>query len=207
VTDGTYVAFIVLMLIGAILALTLVNAKYVIRNDGSRVILMKHPSWKSEILGLGEVLKTDWYIIALFPMFFASNFFYTYQFQVYNLFGFTLRTRSLNSVLYYSMQILGAYVFGYMLDIKSVSRPMRAKIGLAALFVLTFVIWGGGYAYQKSVSGRPEGNKLPESEKIDWTSSNYGGPCFLYMMYGFFDGESRPQLLSSNSHHAPIPPN
>ena len=35
------------MFFGAVLALLLVNASDVIRADGSRVILMKHPSWKS----------------------------------------------------------------------------------------------------------------------------------------------------------------
>ena len=64
------------MFLGAVLALFLVDAKDVMRNDGSRVITMIHPTWKTEILGLWEVLHTDTYIIALFPMFFSSNWFY-----------------------------------------------------------------------------------------------------------------------------------
>lgn len=81
VTDGTYIAFIVLTVIGAGLAWALVNAKDVVRKDGSRVILMKHPSWKTEIFGLFETFKTDPYIVFLFPMFFSSNWFYTYHFN------------------------------------------------------------------------------------------------------------------------------
>lgn len=152
---------------------------------------MKNPTWKSEFLGMWEVLFTDWYIVLLFPMFFASNFFYTYQFNVVNLQRFTLRTRSLNGVLYYIAQIIGAYIFGYALDSKFVARRTRAKFGILALFVLTFAIWGGGYAFQKGSPPRPEGSAvIPESEKLDWTSNGYIGPMFLYMFYGGFDGKS-----------------
>ena len=40
---------------------------------------MKHPTWRSEIKGMFSVLKTDVWIVAMFPMFWASNWFYTYQ--------------------------------------------------------------------------------------------------------------------------------
>src|SRR4051812_42401802 len=106
VSDGTYVGFLVLTLIGAALSWTLVDAKAVIRDDGSKVIVMKHPSWKSEILGLWETIQTDPYIIALFPMFFASNWFYVYHFNEVNGAYFNTRTRALNGVIYYIMQIL-----------------------------------------------------------------------------------------------------
>ena len=42
-------------------------------------ILMKNPSWKSELLGLKETFAEQPWIVALFPMFFTSNIFYTYQ--------------------------------------------------------------------------------------------------------------------------------
>ncbi|KAH7401774.1 hypothetical protein DE146DRAFT_651556 [Phaeosphaeria sp. MPI-PUGE-AT-0046c] len=38
-------------------------------------------TWKTEIFGLWETLWSDSCIIFLFPMFFASNWFYTYQFN------------------------------------------------------------------------------------------------------------------------------
>ena len=56
------------------------------------------------------------------------------------------------------------------------------------------MIWGGGYAFQRTYE-RPHDPKLvPESDKIDWTTTGYVGPMFLYMFYGFFDGESRLRL-------------
>jgi hypothetical protein len=92
----------VLMFLGAVLAWCLVDARHIVRPDGSRVILMKHPTWQSEIFGLWELLRSDSYVVLLFPMFFASNWFYTYQFNDVNLARFNIRTRALNNTLYVS---------------------------------------------------------------------------------------------------------
>lgn len=184
VSDGTYVGFLVLTLIGAGLSWTLVDAKAVIRHDGSRIIVMKHPSWKSELWGLWETFQTDPYIIALFPMFLASNWFYAYHFTEINAAYFNVRTRALNGVVYYMMQIVGAYVFGFALDFQGVRRTMRAKIAWGVLFALIMAIWGGGYAFQKTYD---RAWSAVESNHKDWTSPGYGGPFVLYMFYGFSD--------------------
>ena len=170
---------------GFVLAGFLCDPKFIVRQDGSRVIMIKHPSWKSEILGLFEVLRTDWYIVLLFPMFLASNWFYTYHFQDVNLAKFNIRTRALNNVLYWTCQIIGACVFGYALDSKRLRRRTRAKIGLVALFVLTMVIWGGGYAWQRTYTRAEVSPK--NYVKLDFKDHGYIGPMFLYMFYGFFD--------------------
>lgn len=180
-----------LTLTGAVLAWCLVDARHVRRADGSHVVLMKHPTWKSEFLGLWQVLRSDPYIILLFPMFLASNWFYTYQPTVVNFAKFNVRTRSLNSTLYWSSQIIAALVFGYFLDLKSFRRTTKAKAALAVLFVLTMTIWGGGYAWQKQYTRADTDSKAVAAGyvKLDWTSSGFVGPMFLYIFYGFFDGE------------------
>lgn len=86
VSDNTYIVFIVLTAIGFILSMAICNADKIVRRDGSKILVMQHPTWKSELLGLFEVLRTDAYIVALFPMFLASNWFYTYQFNVCGFF-------------------------------------------------------------------------------------------------------------------------
>lgn len=194
VSDGTYIGFIVLTALGGILAWFLCDAKNVVRSDGSRVILMKNPTWKTEFVGMWETIKSEPYIVLLFPMFFASNWFYTYHFNGVNLAEFNTRTRSLNSVLYWLAQIWGAMVFGFFLDLKSVRRTVRAKACWVALFVLTFAIWGGGYAFQKGYT-RAEVNRGADTpddpsddyQKLDWTSSGFIGPMFLMIFYGFYD--------------------
>lgn len=177
----------VLTFIGFLLAWTLVDAQKVLRSDGSKVVLMKHPSWKSEIMGLYEVFLTDPWVVFLFPMFLASNWFYSYHFNGVNGAKFNVRTRALNGVLYWLSQMIGAFVFGYSLDSKSIRRSIRAKAALIALFAITLAIWGGGYKWQ---TGYTRAETSPKTYvKLDWTSKGYVGPMFLYMFYGFYDGK------------------
>lgn len=185
VNDGTYVGFLVLTILGAALAWMLVDARDVIRADGSKIIVMQHPSWKSEITGLYQTFFSDFYIVLLFPMFLASNWFYTYHFTEINAAYFNVRTRALNGVVYYMMQIVGAYVFGYALDIKGVRRTTRAKVAWAVLFASIMIIWGFGYMFQKTYDRTWAENE--NNEKKDWADPGYAGPFVLYMFYGFSD--------------------
>ncbi|EAW15088.1 unc-93 family MFS transporter [Aspergillus clavatus NRRL 1] len=181
VNDGTYIAFMVLMAAGFILAWSLSDSKYIVRKNGTRVIVMKNPTWKSEFLGLYETLRSDYYIVLFFPMFLASNWFYGYHFNSVNGAYFNIRTRSLNSLLYWLSQMIGAFVFGHTLDLKFFSRSMRAKLNWALLLIITMATWGGGYAFQKGYT------RETAKQDVDWTTSGYVGPMFLYMFYGFYD--------------------
>lgn len=184
--NSTYIGFLILTFLGACLSWTLVDAKHIVRRDGSRIILMKHPTWKTEILGLWETLWSDPYIILLFPMFFASNWFYTYQFQDVNLARFNVRTRALNNTLYWVAQMVGAFVFGFALDFPNIRRTTRAKFAWFAMLVLTFAIWGGGYVFQRNYTRKDIESKGVDLQ-YDWTSKGFLGPMFLYIFYGFFD--------------------
>jgi MFS family permease len=121
-------------------------------------------------------------------MFFASNWFYTYHFNAVNGAKFSTRTKALNNTLYYIMQIVGAFIFGYALDRENIRRTIRARIAWVALFVLTFAIWGGGYAFQKGYN-REETEQENYPGLIDFKRNPgaYIGPMFLYMFYGFYD--------------------
>jgi MFS family permease len=190
VTDGTYAAFIVLMALGAFTSLFLVDAGKVIREDHTKVILMKNPSWSSEFKGLWETLYKEPWILLLFPMFFSSNIFYTYQNNDMNGAHFNIRTRALNNLLYWISQIIGAVIVGHALDYNKISRSLRAKISLCTLFALTFIIWGGGYEWQrKQVSRDVAETDAYDLEKVDWTDGGkrFIGPMFLYFFYGLFD--------------------
>ncbi|KAL9049163.1 MAG: hypothetical protein Q9162_007359 [Coniocarpon cinnabarinum] len=185
VSNGTYIGFLVLTFCGALMACSLVKTTQVVRTDGSHVIMMVHPSWATEMRGLVRTLVEDWYIIGLFPMFWASNWFYTYQFNGVNAAYFSVRTRALNSILYWTSQMIGATVFGYSLDYQGLSRPLKAKICWGALMVLTLAIWGGGYDFEKRFTRTDAASD--DFVVKDWTSTGYVGPMFLYMFYGFFD--------------------
>ncbi|PRP87050.1 DUF895 domain membrane protein [Planoprotostelium fungivorum] len=179
-SDGTYAIFMALMFTGAILACFLCDPAKVIRSDGTRVTVPKHPSVLSEFKGMARSLITDWYIIFLFPMYWSSNWFYVYHFNDFNLGRFNIRTRALNNVLYWTSQIVGALVFGNALDWSRFPRVTRARCGVIALFCITMGIWGGGFVYQQQFTRETK-------ELLDWTSDGYLPPMFLYMFYGFFD--------------------
>lgn len=188
VTDGTYIAFIILMFGGACISLILCNANVVLREDNTKVILMKNPSWSSEFRGLWNTLFQEPWILLLFPMFFASNFFYTYQNNVMNAAHFNTRTRALNNLLYWLAQIFGAVLMGYCLDIHTIRRSVRAKITFGFLTSLTFIIWGAGWHWEKQQAPR-EVAEAPGYDHVDWTEggTRFVGPMFLYFFYGFFD--------------------
>ncbi|VTT55925.1 unnamed protein product [Fusarium fujikuroi] len=184
VSDGTYIGFIVLMFFGAALALLLCNANDIIRKDGSYVILMKNPTWQSEFYGLYETIRYEPFVIFLFPMFFSSNWFYVYQQNVVNGAYFSTRTKALNSLLYWLAQIAAATIWGYLLDLEYLRRSVRAKIALIVLFIMTFVVWGGGFVHQRTYT-----REMSQAEGFDtdWRDDGYVGPMFLYIFYGFYD--------------------
>ncbi|KAJ5583347.1 hypothetical protein N7535_001967 [Penicillium sp. DV-2018c] len=186
VTDGTYIAFIVLMFAGAVLGLGLCDADKVVRSDGSRVILMKQPSWKTEIIGLYQTLRDEPWIILLFPMFWSSNWFYTYQQNSINGAVFNTRTKALNGFLYWFAQIVAAVIIGPLLDIKRVRRTVRAKVALGILLVFTVGIWGGGYAWQKKYT-RESVADGQFGDGLGWEAREAAGPIALYFFYGMYD--------------------
>lgn len=173
------------MFLGACLALLLCNASDIVRPDGTHVVLKKHPSWQSEFIGLWETVKFEPYVILLFPMFWSSNWFYTYQQNSINGAHFDTRTKALNSLLYYLAQIAGALLMGYGLDSTNFRRSMRARFALGFLFVMTMVIWGSGYAFARTYTRATV--KSPDFVPTDWSTSGYVGPMFLYIFYGFYD--------------------
>lgn len=175
------------MAFGAVLALLLCDAKKIIRKDGSRVIVMQNPSWKSELFGLWETFRAEPLVFLLFPMFWSSNWFYTYQGNGINAAYFNTRTRALNGFLYWFAQVVAAMVIGPLLDLKYFRRSVRARSALIILFVITMALWGGGYDWQK---GYDRADVAPENKDWkgwDWTHDNYVAPMFLYFFYGFYD--------------------
>ncbi|CAL5869219.1 uncharacterized protein PFLUO_LOCUS3447 [Penicillium psychrofluorescens] len=192
VTDGTYIAFIVLMAFGAVLALFICDADKIIRKDGTKVILMKNPSWKSEVIGMWQTVRSEPCVLLLFPMFWSSNWFYTYQQNGLNAAIFNTRTKALNDFLYWFAQIVAALFLGPLLDLKYFRRSVRAKGALAFLLSLTMVIWGGGYAWQKWYTRESTAPydpvKNPDGfHAWDWSHKGYLGPMFLYFFYGMYD--------------------
>ncbi|KAG7448591.1 MFS general substrate transporter [Guyanagaster necrorhizus] len=184
VDNGTYIGFLILTLIGVLVPLLMANPNRMIRSDGTKVTTPRQPSWRTEFMGLFITLKTDPMIVLLFPMFFTSNWFYTWQFSGFNGALFSIRARGLNNVCYWISQIIGSVLIGLLLDRKSLSRRVRAFSGWTALFLMVFAVHIWGYFYQKEYSRE---TVPPESNKMDIYDHGYAGRVMFYICCGILD--------------------
>ncbi|KAG8729893.1 hypothetical protein FRC12_020644 [Ceratobasidium sp. 428] len=182
VGTGTYVGFLVLTLIGVCIPMLMADPRTMVRSDGTKVSTFRHPTWKAEIIGLWVALRTDPSILLLFPMFLASNWFYTWQFNDYNGALFNIRTRSLNSLTYWISQMFGSIAIGLLLDSKMLGRRARAFLGWGVLFAMVFVVHIWGYFYQREYT-RP----VPKENIMDFSDHGYAGRVWLYIFCGLLD--------------------
>lgn len=188
VSNGTYIGFMVIMCIGSIISLALLPPSKVSYDDGTPVSIHKYSNVGREAVEIAKLFG-NWKMLLLIPLFAGSNYFYTYQFNVFNAGGwFNIRTRSLNNFLYWSFQIIGAGVFGLFLDYKGLKRPQRAWGALIINFLLFAAVWIGAIFYQRQYT-RAEGvanNKAGTYHDVA-DGGNYGGELFLYAMFGAID--------------------
>ncbi|ESZ98865.1 hypothetical protein SBOR_0723 [Sclerotinia borealis F-4128] len=186
-SDSTYITIVALMFAGTVLSLCLCQPKNVKREDGSHVhiIVAAKKDWRDEIMHFRKLIRKDYFIVLLFPMFLTSNWCYPYQFNTFNLRTFNIRTRALNNFLYWLSEILGALVVGHTLDNDRLSRSSRAKGLVTGLILLTLGVWTGGYMWQKGYYHQTE--IVAEGQKMDFDGADYLGPMFLYMAYGIFN--------------------
>ncbi|KAF8341708.1 major facilitator superfamily domain-containing protein [Amanita rubescens] len=186
VGNVTYIIFLILTLTAVPIPLLMVDPTKMIRTDGSFVTVPRHPSWKVEFYGLWVTLKTDPMILLLFPMFFASNWFYTWQFNEYNDAVFNIRARSLNNVVYWIAQIMGSIIIGFILDQRCISRRVRAFTGWSILVVMVFTVHIWAYLTQIDYT-RQSALNVPDAEKVDIFSPGYGIKIVFYIFCGFLD--------------------
>lgn len=182
VNDQTYIAFMCIMALGTLLTLALAKPESVIRDDGTHVTMTQYADVYSEAI---HVLKlfSDWRMLLLAPACFASNFFYSYQFNNVNGVLFNVRTRAFNNVFYWAAQMLGSAFIGYVLDHSHKRRKVRGMIGCGMLIVLSTGIWAGGLANQLRYS-----RTKPWAAPLDFKEGKkYAGPFVLYFSYGLLD--------------------
>lgn len=190
VTDSTYVAYTVIMLFGWLLSVFVVPAEALSsKYKGTRVAASAQTVTFAHLLSSAKQtlrIVADWRVACLYPMFFTANVFYSYQQNNVNGTTFNLRTRSLDSALYWLAQMFGGIGMGATLDWALLGgRPRRALIGWAILFATGMAVWGAGYKFQVWADDRlAHGLK----QDIDYKQSRLAaGPMLLYFFYGAYD--------------------
>ncbi|KAH9848983.1 MFS general substrate transporter [Lenzites betulinus] len=182
VSTSTYIAFLVIIFVGVASSFLVLPPNRVIRSDGTIVKLEATSKPHEEVVGMLRLLK-DWRMMALVPMFFASNYFYAYQGAI-NANIFDGPTRALNATLEGAGAIVGALMIGYFcLDLKWFHRRTRGYLGLAVVTVLVIIVWSVALAWQVTFTRAD----VSDTNRINYHDANYKGKGALFFFYYFSD--------------------
>ncbi|KAJ2784517.1 hypothetical protein H4R18_001057 [Coemansia javaensis] len=181
-SDGVYIAFVVLECLGACLGLALAPPAKVTRSDGTSVVLVKHTAPAREAIEVVKLFLNPT-MLGLLPMCFTSNFFYTYQFNNINAALFNIRTRGFNNIFYWGSQMVGAYAISFLLDSPRFTRRRRGFLAVCIVFAAFNAIWGGSLAlHNKYPEGIGAGHRMDFKE-----SKKAAGAIVLYVVCGLGD--------------------
>lgn len=176
-SPASYFIFVAAMLAGAFAApLLLAPPARVVREDGSAVVFEPADSPLDEFRAAVNAIG-DPFIKGNILFYVASNWFYTYDFSGFNGSQFNMRTRGLNSAIFWGSQMVAAHFFGRMLDGNgSAALPVaRARQGLA--LVATALVASLGLALQSNAHSSASCNG-----GIGWEK---GAPCRLDFLHDF----------------------
>lgn len=178
-----YLVFLLIMCGAAIAAYFIADPKTIRRNDGTALALFRRPTLKEEFQAMAEAFKTPTIILMMLPMFVAES--YLAPHSSVNGYTFTLRTRTLNNLLYWLIQIPAGYIHSLIADNKRMSRRTRAFV--LTTFVLVFVL-SGFIGAEVLVSGSDYADRSKTGPEIDWTDKGYGSRLVLYLVWGISYG-------------------
>ncbi|KZZ94365.1 DUF895 domain protein [Moelleriella libera RCEF 2490] len=184
VSTGVYIAFMVIMLTAIFTSWLVLPPEAVVRGDDTIVKPPETISPKQELVQFVGMFR-DWRMLALLPMFFASNYFYAYQGAI-TAYLFNGRTRALVALVTGVGSVVGSWLIGFVNDTLPFNRRKRALCSCAFVTVLVVVVWASGLGFQKTFE---RGQKMVKGEQVpwDWTSGVTGGPIALLFAYYVVD--------------------
>ncbi|KAG6127027.1 hypothetical protein E4U38_006519 [Claviceps purpurea] len=184
VSNGVYVAFMIIMLTSLATSWLVLPPEVVVRGDG---VIVKLPESLTPTQEFREFLGMfkDWRMIALFPMFFSSNYLYAYQGAI-TAFLFNGRTRALVALLTGLGSILGSILIGFVTDNLPFHRRKRALWSCTFVTFLMCLVWAGGLGFQTKFV-REQRVVLGEVCPWDWTVGVATGPIILLFAYYVVD--------------------
>ncbi|KAL8720880.1 MAG: hypothetical protein Q9225_002325 [Loekoesia sp. 1 TL-2023] len=157
---------------------TIVAPSKVRRRDGTPLAHYPHEGLWQE-LKRQRLLLQDWRLLAMFVPMFASEVPIIVLSSLNSLY-FNIRTRSLNSLMFNMMQIVGAVWIGLMLDNwKIASRRTRGVVTVATVAAVVIAGWIGltVWLYRNPMD-------LLNPPLFDWTDGPFGGFFILNLIFG-----------------------
>ncbi|KAL8912808.1 MAG: hypothetical protein Q9171_002266 [Xanthocarpia ochracea] len=176
---SVYIVFVLLMALAFfVAAFSIVPPAQVRRRDGTPLAHYPHEGLWEELKRQRLLLK-DWRLLAMFIPMFASEVPIIVLSSLNSLY-FNIRTRSLNSLMFNVMQIVGAIWIGLMLDNwKIASRRTRGVVTVTAVAVVVIAGWIGltVWLYRNPMD-------LLDPPLFDWTDGPFGGFFVLNLIFG-----------------------
>lgn len=186
VGNATYIVFIVIMCLGLPIALLLSPASKVWRKDGSKVIIHKEPTWKSEFKAVWTQL-TSRRILLLLPAFFISYFYNGYN-STFLTTHFTVRSRAFSSFFTNFSGIFSSFLIAALLDRQSIKIKTRAKIAFSCIITILIGTWIWASILLKQF------HDAPENPVFDWFTGGFNRSYPLVFFWAF-GGQAFQQFL------------
>lgn len=178
-----YITFIILMALAFLFTIFgLVSPADVRRADGTAIAVFHTLSLRDELKGVFGVLK-DPRVLAMLPVIFSCELALGILPSVNGRY-FNLRTRAMNNILFYLVQLPASVGCAYLTDRLPYGRRIRGYITLAVLSVFVFAGW---IALLVWVSVSPTWTSPPEGG-VDWSHGDFAGPFVLYIVFGVIYG-------------------
>lgn len=195
VPDSIYILFICLQSMGILVAFFgIVSPSTVRRPDGTALAKYPHTDFWTELKAQGQLFK-DWRMLALFIPIFSSEISIIIistingksiklsldiSLTLVAALYFDIRTRSLNSVLFTIMQLVGASVFIVLLDYEKIGN--RRTRGMVSIITMGTIITAGWVGLCIWLYVNPYDALDPPS--WDWTNKEFAGFCVLNLIFG-----------------------
>jgi len=155
----------------------------VVRSDG---VMCQAPEVKPLAEELNGMLKVimDKRVIALFPLFMYSNWFYSYELTSFSVI-FDAGASGLTSAIFWGSQMLGAKSLDAILVYGNMNVRTRAFVSITFCFVLIAISWVWG-AFANSYYHADDAEN-PGFVKLAWNDAEMPQAYALMALWGFCD--------------------
>lgn len=171
-----YIIFICIMCCAFLLAILIVPSKKVKHADGTSVAHFAFVPLVQDLKDTAAALSDRRILIMLLSIFSCEmplSLGSTFNTQYFNL-----RTRAMNGVLFYLIQIPAAIAMGYITEGIKWDRKKRARFGQILSIVSICANFIPLIAWRATTSAFDD----VEYPEVDWTDSNFGGPFVIYLL-------------------------
>ncbi|BGP45069.1 hypothetical protein JCM10450v2_000886 [Rhodotorula kratochvilovae] len=169
----SYIVFVVLQCLGPAIGAFLTQPEKVERTDGTKVQVSRQLSDKEELKALAK-LSFDRRVLLTIPIAFYAIFQLSWVGSFLTQY-YSVRARALASLVAALAQILGNLIFGWFLDLRSLSLNKRAKWGFAGMMALHGGTWIWASIVQHDYASRAV------KPAFDWSDPGFGRGWALYI--------------------------